>query len=69
MRFVSSRAAIEIARQEIALRDLPFDEPIRVSHGIRSVHVWTRADQTGGNVVITIDRFSGRVSRVWTSPR
>jgi hypothetical protein len=66
---VSRDEALRIAREECERRQLPFVDPVRVVRRLLTVEVWTKGDAIGGNVVVTINRRSRQVTRVWVNPK
>jgi hypothetical protein len=64
-KMTSRDKAIEIARRACLERNLPFEKPFAVTHGLLTLTVWTKSDHIGGNVVVTVGRFDGEVRRVW----
>lgn len=50
-------------------RGLPFSPPIRFAHGLMTIDVVSAADHIGGNVVVTIGRWDGKIRRVWVNPK
>lgn len=66
---LSKAAAVEVARKHCDDVGLPFVEPIHVRRGLYAIRVRTKSDAIGGNVVIVISTWSGRVLSVSTSPK
>lgn len=58
---IDEAQALDQARKWARSRQLPFDPPYRISAGLKSYRVISRADGIGGNVVVTIDCRDGCV--------
>lgn len=68
MRILSGDDLVRAARAECSRRGLPFEEPVKIRGGLITARVWTRAESLGGNVVISVNRWTGRVMGVWQNP-
>jgi hypothetical protein len=56
--------AIHIAKGAAAKAGYPWIEPTHVSEHGDEVHVSSNADELGGNVLVVVDRSTGKVLRI-----
>lgn len=61
--------ATELARQECERSGLSFVEPVRVIGGPLRYSVWTRANSRGGNIIVSVHRWSGKTEIVAVTPK
>jgi hypothetical protein len=66
---ISRAEAVELARAEVERRGLEWVEPIRVNRGIWNYAVWTRSDYRGANLIIEVNRRSGKAAVVGQTPK
>jgi hypothetical protein len=66
---IDRNQALTVARDEVERQGLWWEEPVIVHFGIRNYRIWTKANSRGGNVAIRVNRRSGQVSSLTTTPR
>jgi hypothetical protein len=66
---ITRTEATELARQECERRGLRFVEPVRVIGGPLRYSVWTRADSRGGNIIVSVHRWSAKAEVVGVTPK
>jgi hypothetical protein len=66
---ITRTEAKELARQECERQGLPFAEPVSVSGGPLYFRVRTQIDMRGGNVSVSVQRWTGRVELDGVAPR
>lgn len=60
---------IQIAKEESESRGWKWSEPIRVSLGIRHYTILTNINSKGGNILMTVNAYSGKVKKAVVWPR
>jgi hypothetical protein len=66
---VGREQAVELARAEVERNGLPWLEPVTVNWGPFSYEVLTNTSLRGGNVIVRVNRRSGRATVVTTTRR
>jgi hypothetical protein len=66
---IDRNEALAVARDEVERRGLWWVEPVIIRFGIRHYRIWTNANSRGGNVAIRVNRKSGEVTALTTTPR
>ncbi|WP_328470143.1 hypothetical protein OHA21_03750 [Actinoplanes sp. NBC_00393] len=61
--------AVELARAEVERSGLPWLEPVTVSWGLFRYEVLTNTSFRGGNVIVRVNRRSGKATVVTTIRR
>jgi hypothetical protein len=66
---IDRNQALAVARDEVERQGLWWVEPVIVHFGIWNYRIWTNANSRGGNVAIRVNRRSGQVTALTTTPR
>ena len=59
---IDREEALRLARREVERQGLPWIEPISVNYGFLNYEVWTKSGTRGGNVVVKVNRRSGKAT-------
>ena len=65
---MNKQEAQEIAQKECEARGWSLGQPVKISGGLFHYEVWGFADRKGGNVIIRIRKWDGKIVRACMTP-
>ncbi len=66
---IDREQAVEVAKAAVEQAGLLWLEPIRSYWGLHHFTVWTSSNRRGGNLIIRVDRRTGRATIAGPTPR